>query len=146
MCVNIQKIYIFTLLVIMIPFRIAASSNNPVVSCVADSVIHDSITGTAHITFPISMAEIQSGYGNNARELGRISNDLRSIMSDSTLTPIISPFTALVPSTALTGSTKKYHVSVLTALQPSYQTCQTCLTDASSPALLLRIGRDLSNM
>ena len=86
MCVNIQRIYIFTLLVIMIPFRIAASSNNPVVSCVADSVVHDSITGTAHITFPISMAEIQSGYGNNARELGRISNDLRSIMSDSTLT------------------------------------------------------------
>ena len=86
MCGFLRKTYILTLLVIMIPFRIAASSNNPVASCVADSVVHDSITGTAHITFPISLAEIQSGYGNNARELGRISKDLHSIMSDSTLT------------------------------------------------------------
>ena len=86
MCGFLRKTYILTLLVIMIPFRIAASSNTPVASCVADSVVHDSITGTAHITFPISLAEIQSGYGNNARELGRISKDLHSIMSDSTLT------------------------------------------------------------
>ena len=63
----------------------AVSSQKTIIQT-TDSVIHDSITGTAHITFPISMAEILSGHGNNAVELGRISRDLKSIMSDSTLT------------------------------------------------------------
>ena len=50
-----------------------------------DSVVHDSITGTAHITFPINKAELLTGYGNNAAELGRITKDLKGITSDPTL-------------------------------------------------------------
>ena len=50
-----------------------------------DSIVHDSITGTAHITFPINKAELLTGYGNNAAELGRITKDLKGITSDPTL-------------------------------------------------------------
>lgn len=63
----------------------AVSSQKSIIQT-TDSVVHDSITGTAHITFPINNATVQSGYENNAVELGRISKDLKSIMSDSTLT------------------------------------------------------------
>lgn len=44
----------------------------------ADSVVLDSITGTAHIKFPVSLADIIEGYSNNAVELGRISKELWS--------------------------------------------------------------------
>lgn len=52
----------------------------------ADSVVLDSITGTAHIKFPVSLADIIEGYSNNAVELGRIIKELQMIKADPDLT------------------------------------------------------------
>ena len=63
----------------------AVSSQKTIIQT-TDSVVIDSITGTAHIKYPISMADIVEGYSNNAIEIGRISKELQIIKADPTLT------------------------------------------------------------
>ena len=63
----------------------AISSQKTIIQT-TDSVVIDSITGTARIKYPISMADIVEGYSNNAIEIGRISKELQIIKADPTLT------------------------------------------------------------
>lgn len=63
----------------------AVSSQKTIIQT-TDSVVIDSITGTARIKYPISMADIVEGYSNNAIEIGRISKELQIIKADPTLT------------------------------------------------------------
>ena len=63
----------------------AVSSQKTIIQTI-DSVVIDSITGTAHIKYPISMADIVEGYSNNAIEIGRISKELQIIKADPNLT------------------------------------------------------------
>ena len=63
----------------------AVSSQKTIIQT-TDSVVIDSITGTARIKYPISMADIVEGYSNNAIEIGRISKELQIIKADPNLT------------------------------------------------------------
>ena len=63
----------------------AISSQKTIIQT-TDSVVIDSITGTAHIKYPISMVDIVEGYSNNAIEIGRISKELQIIKADPNLT------------------------------------------------------------
>lgn len=55
-------------------------------SCVADSVIHDSITGKTPIYFPVNSSEVVTDYDGNKSALQHLNGQLDNMMADTTVT------------------------------------------------------------